>query len=121
MYAGPSVSSSLSEIMSTSIGSLVGGVLPPREDAELAATEDAIICLLGVFVSGVQGSLNSLDASASILDGVGFFKPGFRTGFGFEPDESGVLEKKDVKLFCFNGSLPLSLGAMDATERMNQG
>jgi len=76
-----------SDAMSTSMGSLVGGVslklLPPSEDLQLGAAEEVRSFMGGSFDSGVR-----VTDWETLVDAV---------IFAF----SGCLEKKFMRLFCF--------------------
>lgn len=129
----PSVSTS-DGIMSTSIGSLVGGVLATRDDAtdELRARtsakcasgvfgswgEDEVFDFDALFAAGVAAASLALDFSAAaawvLALGAGVLKPaaGFEAGVEAAPVALG-LEKKEVRLFCFRDSVDgLFFGAM---------
>ncbi len=129
----PSVSTS-DGIMSTSIGSLVGGVLATRDDAtdELRARtsekcasgvfgscgDDEVFDFDALFAAGVAETSLAFDFSAlaawGFALGAGVLKPAaaFGAGVAVEPVAFG-LEKKEVRLFCFRDSVEgFVLGAM---------
>lgn len=96
--------------MSTSIGSLVGGVLPPRDDLA-PATADEFPCRASkILPSGVFGSVgddDGIDASdfPFVLMGFGVVEAPARGAVGLS------FPKKDIRLFCFIAS-GLDVGGM---------
>lgn len=90
--------------MSTSIGSLVGGVLATRDDA----TEELSARASGKRESGVLGSCGEDDEDATFaaefsaaLDFSAFGARGLKAAAGLTVG----FEKNEVKLFCFKDSV----------------
>lgn len=102
--------------MSMSIGSLVGGVLPPRDDTALAAADEFTRRASKAFPSGVFGTVGDDDGTDASDLPLALLSLGVFEAPAFTPElEPGVmglsLPKNDMRLFCFIAS-GLDFGGM---------